>query len=279
MISMKNCPFCSAEIQENAQFCLYCMKPLSEKETITKKKKKLWPLLVVLLVTAVAVALVLSSAVGIVLLITAKDSNEPSDIVPEETTNETTTAGSDEVSKERIVSYADFRLQALMATAKLGYNELWNPEELIETHEAFRGWSLYSCKINIPEADLKILFFNDGEEILTVISDVTDETFKDAVCLYECILSGVENYTFTNFQQMMFDTDTYPMKVSEEKKSLLEDIGIIDAGSSKIDDGTSAVTMYRWSTAGENTNLLYELRTRTYNGRTYYDIYMYNTIE
>lgn len=43
---MKKCPFCKADIEENARFCLYCMKPLNEKEVIlpTKKKRSWWPL-------------------------------------------------------------------------------------------------------------------------------------------------------------------------------------------------------------------------------------------
>lgn len=44
---MKNCPFCKAEIEDNARFCLYCMKPLEGKETIASpvEKKRRWPLL------------------------------------------------------------------------------------------------------------------------------------------------------------------------------------------------------------------------------------------
>lgn len=35
---MKHCPYCKAELAENARFCLYCMKPLSEKEIIPPVK-------------------------------------------------------------------------------------------------------------------------------------------------------------------------------------------------------------------------------------------------
>lgn len=44
---MKQCPFCKAEIQENARFCLYCMKPLNEKEVIPPLRRKMvwWPLI------------------------------------------------------------------------------------------------------------------------------------------------------------------------------------------------------------------------------------------
>ncbi len=37
---MKKCPFCKAEIEENARFCLYCMKPLTKKETVSPAKRK-----------------------------------------------------------------------------------------------------------------------------------------------------------------------------------------------------------------------------------------------
>ena len=37
---MRQCPHCQAQIQEQAQFCLYCMTPLIEKEEITTGKSK-----------------------------------------------------------------------------------------------------------------------------------------------------------------------------------------------------------------------------------------------
>lgn len=36
---MKECPYCKAQIEDNARFCLYCMKPLTEKEIIPPQKK------------------------------------------------------------------------------------------------------------------------------------------------------------------------------------------------------------------------------------------------
>ena len=42
---MKKCPFCGAEIEENARFCLYCMTSLEEKQCIKNVtgNKKRWP--------------------------------------------------------------------------------------------------------------------------------------------------------------------------------------------------------------------------------------------
>lgn len=56
---MKQCPFCKAEIEENARFCLYCMKPLIQKDTVKlpKKRQWIWVLVAVVLVVCIGLAL------------------------------------------------------------------------------------------------------------------------------------------------------------------------------------------------------------------------------
>lgn len=56
---MKKCPFCKADIEENARFCLYCMNSLDEKQIITVKNrnKKGWIIVLSALVALVAIAL------------------------------------------------------------------------------------------------------------------------------------------------------------------------------------------------------------------------------
>ena len=57
---MKKCPFCGADIEENAQFCLYCMTSLTEKEQIlVHKKKKPQGLLILAAIVGAAVILLL----------------------------------------------------------------------------------------------------------------------------------------------------------------------------------------------------------------------------
>lgn len=58
---MKTCPFCKAEIEDNARFCLYCMRSLEEKQVVAATKKRpLWPILATgLLVLALLVWLLL----------------------------------------------------------------------------------------------------------------------------------------------------------------------------------------------------------------------------
>ena len=57
---MKQCPFCGADIEENAKFCLYCMTSLTEKEQIlVHKQKKPQGLLILAAIVAAALILLL----------------------------------------------------------------------------------------------------------------------------------------------------------------------------------------------------------------------------
>lgn len=57
---MKKCPFCKADIEDTARFCLYCMKPLNEKEVVPPpQRKKPWWLFVLAAVLPIALAAVI----------------------------------------------------------------------------------------------------------------------------------------------------------------------------------------------------------------------------
>ena len=60
---MKKCPFCGADIEDSARFCLYCMRPLTEKEQIFphKKKNPQWWVTVAAIVALVMIAVLLLS--------------------------------------------------------------------------------------------------------------------------------------------------------------------------------------------------------------------------
>ena len=54
---MKQCPKCKAQLEENANFCLYCMTSLDEKEELQKEKsKKLAPYIIVAILLILLIA-------------------------------------------------------------------------------------------------------------------------------------------------------------------------------------------------------------------------------
>lgn len=54
---MKKCPFCGANIEESARFCLYCMQSLTEKEQILphQKKKPQWLIIIAAIVVPILI--------------------------------------------------------------------------------------------------------------------------------------------------------------------------------------------------------------------------------
>ena len=89
---MKKCPFCGADIEDNARFCLYCMQSLVEKEQIFPKsrKKPQW-----LLILASIVALLLALALAVFLMQAAQKTGPSSDDSQPSTTMSTQTEPSD----------------------------------------------------------------------------------------------------------------------------------------------------------------------------------------
>lgn len=88
---MKKCPYCKAQLQENARFCLYCMKSLDEKQPVSfSRKRNFLPLaLVVLLLVAM-------------LLILARCRSNPAPVIdasPDEVTLRSPTTATTEAEK------------------------------------------------------------------------------------------------------------------------------------------------------------------------------------
>ena len=56
---MKKCPFCGADIEDSARFCLYCMQSLTEKKQVLPSKKTKPQRMIVIAAIAVAVTLII----------------------------------------------------------------------------------------------------------------------------------------------------------------------------------------------------------------------------
>lgn len=72
---MKKCPFCGAVIEENARFCLYCMKELEGKAVLDGKQPFLKKHKIRLIVIGAAALLL----IGILLLVSQCSGSEPTD--------------------------------------------------------------------------------------------------------------------------------------------------------------------------------------------------------
>ncbi len=57
---MKKCPFCKAELEDNARFCLFCMTQLDEKTIVSAKSKKKTMLIIIGALAALLIVLFLS---------------------------------------------------------------------------------------------------------------------------------------------------------------------------------------------------------------------------
>ncbi len=77
---MKNCPYCKAKIEDDARFCLYCMRPLIEKEIIAPRVRRSHSWMI-----AVAIAVLLLAAAILLHTFMRSTPENPSLNVPQET--------------------------------------------------------------------------------------------------------------------------------------------------------------------------------------------------
>lgn len=103
---MKKCPFCQADIEDNARFCVFCMSSLQEKQKIeTKVKPKAkWPIFAA--IGGVAFVVIVSLLVALILIISllflgksSIDNNSSLSYISEQifSSDKTSIIGSDEV--------------------------------------------------------------------------------------------------------------------------------------------------------------------------------------
>ncbi|MBR4864499.1 MAG: hypothetical protein IKU07_07975 [Oscillospiraceae bacterium] len=98
---MKKCPFCNAEIEENARFCLYCMQPLEKKQVIDPQPQKKNHLLLLWLILPVLLVVVLLLPRGEKPSDTASETTPPTEAeTTAPTANEDTTPPEEEYAPE-----------------------------------------------------------------------------------------------------------------------------------------------------------------------------------
>lgn len=258
---MKQCPHCGGQLQEQAQFCLYCMRPLTDKPDVTptgKNRKKIGWLL------AVGPCLVIAAVVAAVFLLR-----------PEEDEKKPKTP--DTPVYQKIASFEDFSLRAVYLSGKNSLTDIWDPDSLLHTHtgEDSSGdtWKIYSADVHLQEVTYRAHFCQDGIEILTAITGLTEENYRQGLDLAQCTISSVYNYTFTNLEDMLTDPQTYPRSPVAAGEDLLTLAELPDPTAQQTDEGT-AMQVQRLGTQLDDPGqyLFLEFRTRTWQGETVSDI-------
>lgn len=99
---MKKCPFCHADIEDNARFCVFCMSSLEQKQTIENQPKnnKRWPYIL-----AAFLLLVLVAAITIFALDGNEVNNASGDYITQsEITSEKVSTNQSDISSNEIIS-------------------------------------------------------------------------------------------------------------------------------------------------------------------------------
>lgn len=260
------CPYCGAPLQENAQFCLYCMKPLREKTQLAAlpAKKHAWAKRLALLLSVAAVV-----TVGVLLAVKAgrpKAQAEPPAAW-------TPTAG----DFNPITEFSWFYFDAIDITELLQGGALWEPSglALIDKRD---GLQVYTAPVYLQGASLRICFFDEGVSLLTAVTDLTEDTLADGLRLADCVATAV--YYGMGGKTVRLE-DCAPTETVAAGDSCVERLQIEDPAASRC-DGAAEVRRCRLTPEIDpfwqelpTQYLLYELRTRVYEGCTYYDIFLY----
>lgn len=254
------CPKCGAQLQENAQFCFYCMHSLVVKAPVNppnkEKKTVKW------LLWIAAVLLSVGALVTTVICIRSPSATENQDAI--------------------IATFDDFQLRATYLTGKEGLSALWDPDGLHQTHtntdHQGDSWQVYSTGVLLDDADLRVCFCEGGTEIILALTDLHEEDLEEGLQIISCGISSVYNYTYTNLHAILTDHDLYPAKEIDPDERILLLANLPDVAGDKIDQGTDPLIIRKSVLAAEDQLMYVEIRTRTYKGSIYYDIVILHTV-
>lgn len=272
------CPYCGADLQEGAQFCLYCMKNLTEKKDVTPMRRSRGAALTVILV-----CIVLAVAVACAVIIPKIGDNG-------EETEAPLQSGEGEEQEEPgdwpiITTIDDFMLRAIYLSGKNDLSGLWDPDGFVHTHtltdEDGDEWKVYDTDVTPQGAALKVHFCEDGIEIVTSVTGLTEETMDDGLMLVSCAVSSVYNSTFSNLEDVLADDDAYSREDVAAGEDIMTLAELTDPAAKKQDEGTAMqaqrIQMHLDEQTFPGQTMFIEFRTRTYNGQTLYDIILFHT--
>lgn len=241
---MKKCPYCHADIQEDAAFCLYCMHSLTEKETIEAPKKRISKRIKAILCVALAVVI----AAGTITFAFVKNS--------------------------KICTFEKFQECFLAVNERLECGDLWNVSEL-KDYYVDKDWATYSLPLKNDDIELSIYFYKKGKEILTVIGEIPEEDLEDTRKMALCISDSIVGYYLTDFMDVLEENRNYRFSTNEFSypENIEKDFRFI-----KEEDAEKAnITSKHIASQIENSNIqiFYEILTFDYGNTKKYKMILY----
>ena len=260
---MKQCPYCGAQLQEQARFCLYCMRSLADKPDVTPPR----PRIKFLLPVCIAAVVVLLAA-SLLLILNAHGTSDPAPGTSDPP--HTSTAPPPSVPKEPITTFTGFSLYSSDYEP-----HLWSP--VLTTYLGTKDtWDHYLTPVGMKNAALYLYFKNDGVQIAAALTGLAQEDLEDgqqvicrlidAICDASCADHANAYPTAQNALESVSTDSSLFTKQPLSWKQLQGNILQISGYSTHL---KASNRLYA------DVSVRYELRSRDFQGQTVYDICLF----
>lgn len=239
------CPYCGAPVQQNAAFCLHCMKSLDTKTEIKKKKSAPKKLIII-----IAAVLLLCSAAVCAAVVIVK-------------------------SPEPVCTPEAFLEAAGAASEKLGSEKLWQPDGLVQTNfNKKENDSVYHTESTLSAAGVSVAFKNGGEAVDIALCDIKKADLESAYKISESALSAAFGHYIDELSALLRDTAAYPRTAFDApfEAYFTEPIKRTERYIALAESGDIRTEYLQANTDGGRVLLCF-FTEHTENGETLYDLY------